>query len=403
LALASGYRVHPEGGEIDMKIIGVETMVVRMQRRRAHVTAVATAKPAESTHVIAKVKTDEGIVGLGEAPVMVEWGGDHMKYFGESPQTVTHMINDYLIPRMVGEDPFNIESIHTLMDRCVKGHPYAKATIDMALYDIKGKALGVPVYQLLGGCYRREVPLCHSIGIMLTEKAVEEAAETVQDGIKTIKLKVGYDPGGDVERVRRVREAVGDEVNLVIDANQGYATPKLAIRVIKELEKYNLLYAEQPVEGLAAMAEVAAAVDTPIMADESAWTAQDILQIAQMKAADVISLYVTKPGGLFRAKQVAAVAETAGLACNVNGSAEFGVANAANVHLMASTKVVTHAGVFPVTTVKGKEQTRLATMHYLDDIVKEPFKFKEGCLIVPDGPGLGVDLDEEKVDKYRID
>jgi muconate cycloisomerase len=386
-----------------MKIMGVETMVVRMQRRRAHVTAVGKERPAEADHVIAKVKTDEGIVGLGEAPVQKEWGGDHMKYFGESPQTVKHMINDHLIPHIVGEDPFDIARIHTLMDKCVKGHPYAKATIDMALYDIMGKALGIPVYQLLGGCYRREVPLCHSIGIMPTEKAVEEAAETVQDGIKTIKIKVGYDPESDVERVRRVREAVGDEVNLLIDANRGYATSRLAIRVIRELEKYNLLYAEQPVEGLAAMAEVATAVDTQIMADESAWTAQDVLQIAQMKAADLISLYVTKPGGLFKAKQVAAVAEAAGLACNVNGSAEFGVANAANIHLVASTKIVTHAGVFPVTTVKGKEQTRLATMHYLDDIIKEPFKFEDGSLIVPDRPGLGVELDEEKVNEYRID
>jgi muconate cycloisomerase len=390
-----------EKGDIDMKIIGVETMAIRLERRRAHVTAVGEAKPAEETHVIAKVKTDEGIIGLGEAAATKEWGGDHMKYFGESPQTIMHMVNDHLIPYIAGEDPFAIERIHTLMDRCVKGHSYAKATIDMALYDIMGKALGVPVYQLLGGCYRREVPLCHSIGIMPVEKAVAEAVDTIKDGIKIVKLKVGFDPKADVERVKAVRKAIGDEVKLTIDGNQGYPSPKVAIRGIKELEESDLLYAEQPVEGLVAMAEVAAAVDTPIMADESAWTPQDVLQIFQMKAADLISIYVTKPGGLFRAKQVVAVAEAAGLGCNVNGSGEFGVGNAANIHLVASTKVVTH-GVFPVTTVKGKEQTRLASMHYLDDIVKEPFKFKDGCLIVPDAPGLGVELDEEKVEKYRI-
>lgn len=349
-----------------------------------------------------KLHTDEGLVGLGEAPALKEWGGDHSTYFGESPRMVMMVITDYLAPAIQGMDPFDIEAIHERMDAAIKGHPYAKAAVDFALYDIMGKALNVPVYKLLGGLYRREIPLAHSIGIMPPERAAAEAVEAIGDGIKTIKLKIGLDAERDVAAVREVRKAVGPRIDITVDGNQGYRTPKEAVRVLEQMEEYRLLFAEQPVEGLDALAAVAHALRTPIMADESAWTPQDILRIVALGAADVISLYPTKPGGLFKAKKVAAVCEAAGLPCNVNGSAELGVANAVNLHLSASTKVVSHACVFPVTTLQGREQTRVAGRFYLDDILTEPFSYRDGYLIVPDGPGLGIELDEQKVAKYRI-
>jgi muconate cycloisomerase len=168
------------------------------------------------------------------------------------------------------------------------------------------------------------------------------------------------------------------------------------------MQEYRIRYAEQPVEGLARMARVARAVDVPIMADESAWTPQDVLEIIERGAADMISLYTTKPGGLHKAKKVAAVAEAAGLPMNVNGSHETGVGNAANLHLVASTLGVTEAGVFPVTTVEGSEPTQMAGKMYLDDIVTESFTYRDGHLTVPQRPGLGVELDPDKVQKYRV-
>src|SRR5262249_16793156 len=155
-------------------------------------------------------------------------------------------------------------------------------------------------------------------------------------------------------------------------------------------------YAEQPVEGLDAMAQVRNAVTTPIMADESAWNARDVLDIIRLGAADVISLYTTKPGGLLPAKKMAAVAGTGGLPCNVNGSAETGIGNAANLHLAASTPAVSLPIVIPVTTLEGREQTKVAGVFYTDDIITEPFTYANGALTVPDGPGLGVELDIEK-------
>jgi muconate cycloisomerase len=233
------------------------------------------------------------------------------------------------------------------------------------------------------------------------EEATAEAAAAVAEGIRTIKIKVGRSEEYDVRIVRDVRETVGDSVDIVVDANQGWPTPKYAVRILRQMHEYRIRYAEQPVEGIARMAQIARAVDVPIMADESAWTPQDVLEIVERGAADMISLYTTKPGGLFKAKKVAAVAEAAGLPLNVNGSHETGVGNAANLHLVASTAAVTEAGVFPVTTVEGREPTQMAGKMYLDDIVTEPFEYRDGNLVVPSRPGLGIELDEDKVARYR--
>jgi muconate cycloisomerase len=333
---------------------------------------------------------------------MREWGGDHGRYYGESPELTVTVVRDILGPVVVGEDPFDIERLNAAMDVAIKGYPYAKTAIDMALHDIKGKALGVPVYQLLGGLSRERVPIAHSLGIMDVGQACGEAEEAVAEGIRTIKLKVGRDPAYDVAIVREIRRVVGSEVDIVVDANQGWPTPKAAIRVIRQMEEFGVRYVEQPVDGLTGMARVAQAVDTPIMADESAWTAVDVLEIVERGAADMISMYTTKPGGLHKAKKLAAVAEAAGLPLNVNGSHETGVGNAANLHLVASTAAVTEAGVFPVTTVMGQEPTKMAGRMYEDDIVTESFRYEDGALIVPSAPGLGVELDPEKIERYRI-
>ncbi|MCZ7568892.1 MAG: hypothetical protein M5U01_09945 [Ardenticatenaceae bacterium] len=384
-----------------MRITGVEALQVAVPLRRPHLT---TAGPdiGLGRYPIIKIMTDEGIIGLGEAPALKEWGGDYGTYFGETGKMVMMVVREYLTPAILNQDPFRIEWIHTLMDRSIKGHPYAKAAVDFALYDIMGKALEQPVYQLLGGLYRQQIPLAHSIGIMEPSLAAAEAATAIEDGIKTIKLKIGLDPNRDVAAVREVRKTVGPKIQITVDANQGYATPKAAVKVLRQLEEYDVLFAEQPVEGLDAMAEVADAVDMSIMADESAWTPQDVLHILEKRAADLISLYPTKPGGLFRAKKMAAVCEAAGLPCNVNGSLELGVANAVNLHLAASTKVVTLSCVFPVTTLAGREFTELAGRCYIDDIITEPFQYEDGCLVVPNRPGLGVELDERKIEQYRI-
>ena len=384
-----------------MKIIRIETIPIKLPSRRLHQWASLTTPIG--VYVIVKMETDEGWIGLGEAPVLKDWGGDHMKYYGETPKTTVHVINDILAPVLIGQDPARIEALHGIMDKAIKGYPYCKAAIDMALYDIVGKAHNLPAYGLLGGCYRDRVPIAHSLGLMEIDKAVEEARQAKDEGIKTIKLKGGVEPKRDVELVKRVRKAMGPDIHIVVDANQGYRTVKIAVQTIKAMAEYAILYMEQPVEGIGPMAAVAERVDTPIMADESAWTPQDLLEIIAKRAADIISLYTTKPGGLFKAKKVAAIAEAAGLQCNVNGSVETGVGNGANLHLAASTGVATLACVLPVSTPKGKGKGGIAGIYYQDDIIAEPFDYVDGDIIVSSKPGLGVELDEEKLKRYRMD
>ena len=383
-----------------MKITQIETIPIRLPTRRVHQWASLTTPIG--VYVIIKLHTDEGLIGFGEAPVLKDWGGDHGKYFGETPQTTIHIINDILAPALAGQDPGRFEALHALMDKAVKGYPYCKAAIDAALYDVVGKKFAIPAYQLLGGLVRERVPIAHSLGLMEIDKAVDEAMQAKAEGVKTIKLKGGVEQKRDIELVRRIREAIGPELNICVDANQGYPTAKSAVRITKAMEEYNLLYMEQPVEGIEQMAEVARRVDTPIMADESAWTPQDVIEIVQKKAADMISIYTTKPGGMFKAKNVAAVAEAAGLKCNVNGSVETGVGNAANLHLAASTGVVTYGCVVPVSTPKGKGKGGIAGIYYQDDIIVEPFAYSDGDIVVSPKPGLGIELDEDKLKYYRI-
>jgi muconate cycloisomerase len=382
-------------------IARVEATAVALPWRRIHATA--TRGDQLGNYVIVRVTTEEGVVGFGESTVLKEWGGDHGKYFGESPELTVAVIRTVLGPALLRQDPFALEQAHLTMDRAIKGYPYAKTALDEALHDIKGKTLGVPVYELLGGLFREEIPLAHSLGWMEYDEAAKEASSAVAEGIKTIKIKVGRSAEYDVGIVREVRAALGPSIDIVVDANQGWPTPKYAVGILRKMEEEGIRYAEQPVEGLRRMAQVARAVDVPIMADESAWTPQDVLEIVERRAADMISLYTTKPGGLFKAKKVAAVAEAAGLPLNVNGSHETGVGNAANLHLVASTAAVTEAGVFPVTTLKGNEPTQMAGKMYLDDIITRPFEYRDGSLVVPSGPGLGIEVDEDKVDAYRAE
>jgi muconate cycloisomerase len=383
------------------RIAAIETIQVALPTRRAHKWTGLT-EPIGG-YLLVKMCDDDGRVGWGEAPVLKDWGGDFGRYYGETPGTARHVIERYIAPAVIGLDPRQIAELNRRIDAAIKGHPYAKAAVDIAAHDLAGRALGVPVHVLLGGKVRDAIPVTHSIGLLPIDEAVAECELVAGEGIRTIKIKVGVDPARDVEIVRQVREAVGQAVDLCVDANSGYATPREAIRTIRAMEPYRLKYAEQPVEGISRLAEVTAAVDTPIMADESAWTARDVLEIAEARAADIVSIYTTKPGGLYRAMQVAAVAKAAGLACNVNGSVETGVGNLANLHLAAAAESVTLSCVVPVSTPAEHQTGRIAGIYYTDDLIRAPFEYRDGGVLVPTGPGLGIETDEEKIAKYSKD
>jgi muconate cycloisomerase len=292
--------------------------------------------------------------------------------------------------------------LHARMDHAIKGFPYAKAAVEFAAYDLAGKQCGLPVHRLLGGAIRRRIPVTHSIGLIGFGEAEHEVAQVVAEGIRTIKIKVGVDPDRDVEMVRRIRDTVGPGIALCVDANQGYRTPGEAIRTLRRMERFDLIYFEQPVEGIERLAQVARAIDVPVMADESAWNAHDVIQIIEQRAAQIVSIYTTKPGGLYRAMEAAAVARAAGLICNVNGSVETGIGNLANLALAAAAPAVVLSCVVPVSTPAEAQSGQIAGIYYKDDLIAQPMRLVDGAIELPTASGMGMAVDKDKIARYRV-
>lgn len=336
--------------------------------------------------VILRLRTDQGITGLGEAGSNGAWG---------ETQCMSMTILSELAPAVVGSNPFQIEVIHEKMSRLVKGHPLSKSAIDMALYDIIGKALGVPVSTLLGGCYRSSVAIHVSLGIKDIDLMEKEAYAYLDEGVRTLKIKVGREPKRDVEAVKRVRHVVGEDVRLMVDANQGYDTVQIAIDTIRRMEEFGPLIVEQPIAGwdIDGLAEIRHATRSLLLADESVWSAQDCLRIVERRAADAVHVYLQKAGGYRDAAKCVGIAEAGHIVCNVGGMGDLGVASAAALHLSSALKNI-RPDIVPC-GIAGP--CRVA-----DDIITTRLFIKDGCLEVPDGPGLGVELDEKKVEMYRV-
>jgi muconate cycloisomerase len=382
------------------RITSLGTIVVQLPTRREHRWTGLTEPIGR--YILTRMTDEDGRVGWGEAAALKDWGGEFGRYFGESVSIVELVIQRYLAPAVSGLDPANIVELHARMDAVIKGYPYAKAAVEFAAYDLAAKRLNVPVHTLLGGRARTHVPVTHSIGLISIEEAEKEAAQVAAEGIRTIKIKIGVDPKRDIDMVRTVRNAAGRDMDICVDANEGYTTPGEAVTILREMEKYRLKYAEQPCMGIERIAEVARAIDTPVMADESGWNAHDAIQIAEQHAIDVVSIYTTKPGGLYRAMEVAAVCRAAGILCNVNGSIETGVGNLANLQFAAASPAVTLSCVIPISTPAEHQQGRIGGTYYRDDLIRDPMKVADGAIEVPTASGMGIEVDEAKVEKYRV-
>jgi muconate cycloisomerase len=353
-------------------------------------------------YMLIKLTDTAGLSGWGESTALKDWAGEYGRYFGESAGTTRLVVERYLAPAVRAVLPSNVVELHARMDRAIKGYPYAKAAVEIAAYDLAGHQLGLSSHMLLGGALRSRIPISHSLGFMDFAEGEREAAKAVKEGIRTIKIKVGIDADRDVEMVRRIRDTCGSAIDICIDANQGYATPGAAIQMFRRIEDCRIKYFEQPVEGIEQRAQVARAIDAPLMADESAWNAHDVIEIVERRAAQMVSIYTTKPGGLYRAMQVAAVCRASGIVCNVNGSIETGIGNLANVHLAAAAEPVTVSCVFPVSTPAEAQHGRLAGIYYKDDLLVEPMRFADGCIEVPTSPGMGIAPDVEKIRRYTV-
>src|SRR3989475_8851372 len=276
-----------------MKIADVRVILADIPVKRPHKMSFATLEAVNFAFV--RIETADGLVGWGEAACL---GGP--TWSEESSESVAVTIERYIAPWLVGRDATRIEAVSREMAKRVQGNPFARAAIEMALWDLNGKALGVPVHRLLGGRVRESVPLSWSLAVESSEAEVAEARAKVALGHRIFKIKTAAHPvAHDVERVRRLREAVGPDVSLRVDANQGWDR-STALQAIRALEPYGLDFVEQPVgrwdrEGLA---EIARAVKVPIMADESCCSPHDALPIARLGGVSILALKLTTPAGV---------------------------------------------------------------------------------------------------------
>lgn len=370
-----------------MKIRSIETIPVLVPIRPEFQIRGSLGFHKESPFVVLKVHTDEGITGLGEVSSTPVWSG-------EDAVTAIHVIRSFLEPALTGEDPRDIERLTAKLRRAVAGHPFTKSGIEIALWDILGKAAGLPVYRLLGGAVRTRVPIKMSVSGVEPERAAELATWAMNRGLTALKVKTGIEPEGDLARVKAVRRAIGPSVRLGVDANGGWSV-RAAISTIRRMaDECNIYFAEQPVAPVDVqwLVDVRRSVPVPVMADESCYTLQDAMALTRAGAADILSIYVGKGGGIGPARKMAAVAEAAGLTCTVGSNLELGIASAAMTHLATATPGI-GAEEFPCDI--------LGPLSYEHDLLAEPIDFRDGSVKAPEGPGLGVELDEKMLERYR--
>jgi len=368
----------------DIKITGLEVDLVRWplkMKRRHGVGDIEQAMPG----AIVKLTTDAGIVGWGEA---APWAG-----FTGTAEANALGIHTYLRPLLVGADPFQVTRLMERADKMLVGHTEGKAAVEMALLDIVGKRLGVPVAQLFGGVYRDRVPLSVSIANPDFDADVAFARRCAADGIRIFKVKTGFlSHRADMQRLERLRAELPADTDLRVDYNQGLE-PWDAIRQLREIERFHPTFIEQPVrrDERAVLAAITAAIDTPIMVDESVFSPAEAVELVRLRAADLVSIKIMKSGGIARAREIAAITQAAGIACYGGTMFEGGLAIAAGLQLLAATPNISLGAEFYTSTyVMGVE------------ILSTPIRIADGMTFVPTGPGLGVAVDEDAVRRISV-
>jgi len=354
-----------------MKITDIQCKVIRIIPKVKF--KIAIADEGLNDVVILKIETDEGLTGYGEACPFLPVTGD---FVADTVEFIEQMR-----PMLIGENPLAIAKIHRMMDRFAAYKSAGKAGIDMALYDLMGKKAGLPVYMLLGG-NTNEVVSDMTVGIDTPENMAKLAKQYVDEGFKILKIKVGLNSQEDLEAVRLIREAVGGDISLRLDANQGWGR-KEAINVMKKMEAYDVDEIEQPVpywdfEGCRFIRE---RISQDLMMDESVKLPKDAIRAVKEECADIINIKLMKCGGLYRAMQINSISESANLPCMVGCMSETRLGIAAGAALVAAQGNILYADL---------DSYRMS--HEIPEI-KGGFEQEGGIIRLTDKPGLGVEVD----------
>ena len=360
-----------------MIITGLIATAVALPRANTLTTQYGSGDLA--TTVIVELTTDQGITGIGQTAVAP-------RSYGETVEGLLTNIRHHLAPVLVGRAAHNLEVMHRDMMRALPHHWSSHAGVELALWDLRGKALGVPVYELLGGKVRDGLSLMGFVHHDTPERMAAEARRAVEEhGYPVLKMKVGMDPREDVARFRAVSEALEGRATLQIDGNTGWSLWE-AIWALREMVAIGGLGAvEQPVASRREMSILARTFATPIMADEAIYAAQDAIDVVREGAASVALMKITKHGGVAQVRDIATVFGAANLSLSV--AIYFDLIAAVAAHLAVALPCVTWPSPFT----------------YLKDTILEEPPTPEGLWLFPsEAAGWGVTLDADKVAHYAV-
>jgi L-Ala-D/L-Glu epimerase len=368
--------------------VAVETLELKLEEPFVIASSALDVSPCD----VIRVETDEGLVGWGEAVPAFEFTGDTL-------WTVQDVIGEYLGPATVGRDPFHIEEIVAVWERelWTVGNQAARAGLEMALWDLQGKALGRSVVDLIGGRTREALTEVVAFGWDEPDALRSKTKAMAAEGITIFKIKTGDLPENDEARVAAVREAAGPHARITLDANQGWLDAKTATKAIKMLEPYGLEFVEQPVrmDDLEAARWVRDHVDVPIALDESVRGPREALACAKAGACDIFVVKLMKTGGILNALKVNAIAEAAGISVMMGNMGESTLGLSAHFHVNVALANATHCDADLPTRPGGLLRDIASGIESLT---------RDGVAMVrvSDAPGLGVVVDEDAVAAQRV-
>lgn len=365
-----------------LTISSIDLWAVRLPLYEAFIISYSTI--VDVATIIVRVRTSDGHEGWGEAT-------PDPNVTGETYGGTFETLRRDLLPALPGRDGRDREAILLSLDARVEQAPAAKAAIDIALHDLIGRVSGLPIWALLGGRSKPHLEISRVVSLKSPEEMAADAVRHVEAGFKTIKLKVGEADRYrlDAERIAAVRSAIGPEIGIKVDINQGWRTPGVAIAAIRASIEHAPDYYEQPVAqwDIAGLAEVRRQTGAIIMADEACHGPREMMRIAELRAADLVNIKLMKTGGLFRALQLNAIAETAGIRAQVGTMVESSIASAAGLHLAMALE--------NVRTIEMGGPNMIS-----QDIGNLKSYYSTNRIDLPNLPGLGIEIDEQALASF---
>jgi muconate cycloisomerase len=368
----------------DLTISEIKSTIVDVPTVRKH--KLSSLSVTAQSYVIVELRLGNGVIGVGEAATL---GGP--RWSEESVESIKATIDAYLAPALIGSAADRFDATRVRMDEAAKRNNAAKGAIDSALFDAVGKTLGVPAVHLLGGVMRESVPVLWTLASGDPAQEIDEAEKKIAAGLhNTFKVKIGAQtPEADTARMRRLASALEGRASLIVDANQAW-DETTALCCLPVLAEIGVTLIEQPLPAwnILGMARLRTRSTVPLMADECVFSAHDMLDVARTGAADVVSLKLVKHGGLLAMREVASVAQAAGIGLYGGCLLESSIGAAAHLHVFAGLRDLAwgceHFGPQILT----------------GDLVTEPLRFADFHIHLPTGPGLGVTLDPEQLRRY---